>query len=628
MHAAGFFVVDDFVLPNTSVRGIPGTLLAESGVLKVMIDGHSTAFRPTGGNWLGPELIPLSAVERVEIIRGPASALYGADAFLGVINIVTRKGAALKGAELTARGGASGGRFGNDEDFSAGAQLGQTDVIASFRHFKRTLGGLSIPASSPRPTLPSYATSTTELTQESNVGLLQINGNARSLKFGVSGYVSILDRSAEFSPLIQFANGVDSNGNVSDNHVGLANGHVALRLQLPVSETLELTLDSYVFHGGPRPNHRQEVGSDLYYIRQKFGSTGLDSSLDARWTPSSTLTAVAGLGFLMDREALISNVYVLKAEAGNEAGTVVPEASALQGMKTFLNPAAYLQTVWSPLASRLSFTGGARFDYHNIYGGQVSGRLGAVANLSESLNVKLLYGKAFKAPSPLLLYAIPMRPGDVIGNANLKAQFVHTLEGEVTYKLLRQLSLSTSVAYNYLLDVAEFTSNGVNKVARNSAQEGSLAWKLALNGRYGDRVEGYSDVELTRGAKNSGLQGYQAELIGDRLGTYPRLLAHVGAAARLPSLPLRISTEVVYVGRRRANDENIVALGAPYTLEPYVLLGAKLSTVGLTPFREHETTFSLAMKNLLGTQGANPGHGGVDYPLAPRAVLLEVRQAL
>ena len=68
-----------------------GGLGAESGVIKVMIDGRSVAYRTTSGNWLGVELIPLESVAQIEIIRGPASALYGADAFLGVVNIITLK---------------------------------------------------------------------------------------------------------------------------------------------------------------------------------------------------------------------------------------------------------------------------------------------------------------------------------------------------------------------------------------------------------------------------------------------------------------------------------------------------------------------------------------------------------
>jgi outer membrane receptor for ferrienterochelin and colicin len=99
-HVAGVYVVNDHIIPNLAVRGISGGLRSESGLVKVMIDGHSVAFRSTAGHWLGPELVPLSAVQQIEIIRGPASSLYGADAFLGVINVVTRRPERMQGGEI------------------------------------------------------------------------------------------------------------------------------------------------------------------------------------------------------------------------------------------------------------------------------------------------------------------------------------------------------------------------------------------------------------------------------------------------------------------------------------------------------------------------------------------------
>jgi outer membrane receptor for Fe3+-dicitrate len=49
--------------------------------------------------------LPLEAVERVEVIRGPGSALYGADAFAGVINIITKKAKDINGTRLGVRAG-------------------------------------------------------------------------------------------------------------------------------------------------------------------------------------------------------------------------------------------------------------------------------------------------------------------------------------------------------------------------------------------------------------------------------------------------------------------------------------------------------------------------------------------
>ena len=57
-HTVGFYLVDDQILPNAGVRGMTGGLGAESGVIKVMIDGRSVAYRTTSGNWLGIELDP------------------------------------------------------------------------------------------------------------------------------------------------------------------------------------------------------------------------------------------------------------------------------------------------------------------------------------------------------------------------------------------------------------------------------------------------------------------------------------------------------------------------------------------------------------------------------------------
>src|SRR5690606_28031053 len=76
----GTDIVDDHVTPHLGIRGVPGGSFEGSGAVKVMIDSVPVAFRTTGENWLGPALIPMASVERIEIIKGPTSSLYGADA--------------------------------------------------------------------------------------------------------------------------------------------------------------------------------------------------------------------------------------------------------------------------------------------------------------------------------------------------------------------------------------------------------------------------------------------------------------------------------------------------------------------------------------------------------------------
>ena len=86
---AGFYITNnnagDFV---ATVRGIGASLTANN--LKVMINGVSVN-RPVDGSSDWVMRLPLTQVERIEIIRGPGSTLYGEFAFSGVINILTKQ---------------------------------------------------------------------------------------------------------------------------------------------------------------------------------------------------------------------------------------------------------------------------------------------------------------------------------------------------------------------------------------------------------------------------------------------------------------------------------------------------------------------------------------------------------
>ena len=76
----------DRMKPNFSIRGIH---TAENAQTLVLVNGEKTTYEYSGSRWqqfnLGVDLI-----DRIEVIRGPGSAVYGADAFSGVINIITK----------------------------------------------------------------------------------------------------------------------------------------------------------------------------------------------------------------------------------------------------------------------------------------------------------------------------------------------------------------------------------------------------------------------------------------------------------------------------------------------------------------------------------------------------------
>ncbi len=102
-----------------------GTQAAEHRRLQVLIDGRSV-YKPALAqvDWVN---IPLAIedIERIEVIRGPSSATYGANAYLGTINILTKHPNAKKGMTAKVR---AGNRHVSDSYVNLSGHLGQTDI--------------------------------------------------------------------------------------------------------------------------------------------------------------------------------------------------------------------------------------------------------------------------------------------------------------------------------------------------------------------------------------------------------------------------------------------------------------------------------------------------------------------
>jgi iron complex outermembrane receptor protein len=99
----GFYITYDRENSFLGVRGF-GRLGDWNSRILLLIDGHRINDNVNGDAFLGTEfLLDVDLIERIEIIRGPSSSLYGADAFLAVINVVTRKPPQLKGFDSRLR---------------------------------------------------------------------------------------------------------------------------------------------------------------------------------------------------------------------------------------------------------------------------------------------------------------------------------------------------------------------------------------------------------------------------------------------------------------------------------------------------------------------------------------------
>jgi outer membrane receptor protein involved in Fe transport len=134
--ARGFFVTNDQNYAFLGVRGFARTGDFNSRML-VLIDGHRVNDNVYGTASLGGEaIIDVSLIERVEIVRGPTSSLYGANAIFGTANIITRRGRDIAGTRIelglgdrgTRSGqGTVGGRLENGLEYLASASSRRTD---------------------------------------------------------------------------------------------------------------------------------------------------------------------------------------------------------------------------------------------------------------------------------------------------------------------------------------------------------------------------------------------------------------------------------------------------------------------------------------------------------------------
>jgi iron complex outermembrane receptor protein len=299
-NVPGMYIVDDYVSYNVSVRGASGGLRAGTRIIKVMINGVDVNFRPDSNALIGPEFIPVEMIARVEIARGPLSALYGANAFLATVNVITIAPERL-GGELAARGlvrpvpGQTGFGFGgtrpSDEQ---GQRLASADCWRSYDRVDR--GGLTI-----QQTFPTQNAMNAPLGQRSESDLLppSVFGRmtATTRRFGETSVQGGLQQLA-------------SNGQFQLNSV-LSNSRFAIRnvwasAQQQTSWTDKVSTQAMVggSHGAPTASEQlyltpspasldqnpgPEFGLPISYFTRNFGYTAADATLAATIAPRPNL---------------------------------------------------------------------------------------------------------------------------------------------------------------------------------------------------------------------------------------------------------------------------------------------------------------------------------------------------
>jgi iron complex outermembrane receptor protein len=625
----GFYDVYDLVTHNIGIRGINGGQNASGDVLKLMIDGLAVDYRPTTGNFFGEELIPLEVIERVEIIRGPASALYGANAFLGVVNVITRSGASLPGVRLIGHGNLVRDNPGGGGGFVVGGASGPLDVLlgAEWQFLNRS--GLPIPPSSPAlttdATLRERAPSQNDFARPASLfGKLTLSEVLKG-KLTLSAMLQYLDAHGEYQSYSQLRH---------DNRIASLNQNYRAVYEVPLHRRLKLRLAGGYFNAAPSGKERLDIGSPDFLLVRSAGADGGGAEAEAYITAHRTLTITVGADFLQENyllqtfdQKLTADVLLPSGDVLRKAGTIIPGEQ--HGARTvFRNFGTFAQGILG-MPFGLSLVAGIRVDVHNLFGVHPSPRAAFVwAPERGPVSLKLLYGASWKSPSAEQLYTQPITVFDVQGNPNLTAQTAHTFELAGDYKLPKERGqITVNLFATDVLGRVEFLPTGTYLQATNIQSE----W--VMGGELDGRVMVAKPLHLRLLA---GIAHTVMRSLGPTIPDTPQVLnelfplyqVHLIGDYTLPWWSVSLSAEFSYIGPRPASLDASLARGAGYELSgyPYAALAIALPPRKIILGRQTRATFRIS--NVFNTHFNEPGFGGIDIPNQGITALLTIVQSL
>lgn len=599
-HVPGLYAVNDHLSPNFGVRGNNGGLRAYSRNLKVMINMQPVSFRSDSANYLGPELIPMSVIRRIEVVRGPSSALYGPNAFLGVVNIITKD--AVKGttAKTSATMG-SDGFVGWAGMASHGTESGFLSVALSAEN--ATIAAMPLPETS--PSLEDF-TPRQSVEADSKPRSAFIQGAFEHGQFSTEVFY-------HFTRLDSVAQFLDFGTLSPENRVVLQSDTFRVRENIAINE--QWALSAYLAYAGGQPGSNESLREPNLSgdpatngLQRDFSYSAWDVGLEAQYQFASSGSVTFGVDYTDDTETLM-RVYQTNLETG-DASLV----SRDQGELGFRNEGLYVQYVGYPWA-RVGFTFNARYDEHNIYGDNTNFRTGFVYQLDDNIITKLLYGTSFKAPTAMQLFAEPLYPAEIVGNDKLKPEESATTEAELLYKVNDDLAIKLNLFYNEVEDRAELTPFGISLTPQNIGEQRGYGAEGEVNWFFGRQVINYYI------AWQDTINRIEHPFLGvleSPSDLAPRLSSHLRWQYNSPEFGT-FGISVSYFSERRATRSNIRENERiPYELDPYTLVG------GVYTARVDNVDLQFKVENFLNKTYIDPGFAGTDVPGKGRRFFVSV----
>jgi len=601
------------------IRGIyngssnPQVLLLQNGIpTTTMYTGDK------GAAWVG---VPVENIARIEIIRGPGSALYGADAYAGVINIITKTAADTPGTEVGVRGGSFNSR---SAWLQHGGKAGPVEVAAFLRVGATDGIREIIQADAQSANDKRFGTHASLAPGPVNSGYDAIDAslNLAYDKWRVRAAYKLRDN-LETGAGISSALDPDSYGRAENVSGDLSWSDPQFARDWSVGVTASLQYYTFTY-----PNNLQLLPAGLKLATGSFpnGLIGGPNSWDKqfRFSGNATYSGFDGhsLRLGMGRDDLdLYRTKTIKNNLLNAAGapTLPGPTIDYSAIQPFVKPQqrqvsyVYAQDEWN-LARDWTLTAGVRHDNYSDFGGTTNPRLALVWDATLDLTAKLLYGQAFRAPSFNEQYTInPVTNG----NPNLKPETIQTLEAAFSWKPRRDSQINLSFFRYEMQDTIRPVNNAAPALGATYQNTGS---------QRGSGMELETVWDASRALRLTGNYSYQKSIDGatnQDSGYAPHHHFYGRADWRFANAWL-LSSQVNWVAERlRAVGDTRPAI-TDYTTLDLTLRSNR---------GKNQWEYAAAARNLFNADVREPSLApGTaipnDLPLAPRSVWLQATYKL
>ena len=445
-------------------RGVRSTLINPQVLLLVNGQPQTGAYAGDRGvQWGG---MPLENIARIEVIRGPGSALYGADAYAGVISIQTKRAEEIAGQQVGVRAGSFDSAAGW---WQAGGRW-EGLAVAGYLAYSRTDGAQRTVSADAQTGLdaifgPFGVPPVSHAPGSMDDGYRMVNAALDASAGGWrlrTSYKRVFDQGSGAG----VAQALDPTGRNSSEHV---DADLSWRPTLPVADW-DLLLRAYAaqyeehsrlvlfpagtnlgggfFEDGMIGNpEKWERTGRLEATAVYTGLAGHRIRLGAGYTRQDLYRIRETKNFNPDFSPIGTGSFEDVTDVTHTVPFIVPHQRSVEHV--------YVQDEWS-LARDWALTAGVRHDRYSDFGGTTNPRVALVWEAAYDLTAKLLYGTAFRAPSFNELYAINNPASN--GNASLTPERMRTLEAALAWQADATTRLGINVFRYRLSDLIRLDS--------------------------------------------------------------------------------------------------------------------------------------------------------------------------